>query len=328
MKKTKIFSALAAALCAVMLPLAALAADSGTAVEVTTLEQLKSELKGSGTKTIKLMNNFTYEHPMATSSTAEWNITLDLNGHTLYKTGVGRALQLQSVYGHTFTITDTSKEQTGAIICEQSNAVWIAFKANLILNAGILQSKSSSAAEISSGSMVMNGGKLICGEGQTGISFFNSGNVLTINGGDVGSYADPGSSGTVTVCGGIFNTKPAAIKDGCTVIPSADGRYEVVAKADNTTETKELNAEKVSEVMAKYGIEQEVGMTTRFDEIKLSAAGGKKGVGIVYGYDDKSFTQKFDFKGEISGGGDVAIGVFLYNIPDESKLSAPTVYTY
>ena len=215
MKKRFLSCLMALALCLTLLPTAALA--EGAPAEVSTADALIAVLADSTKNHIKLTEDIEINDTLTVSR----EVTLDLNGKVLKRTGTGRVIEVQN--SGNLTLTDSNSNETHKFKPD-GNGLWVldengseTVTGGVITGGNVGGSTGGGVKIVSGGTFTMTGGNIAGCKAHSG-GGVDVGGTFTMTGGSIaGCVAATGSGGGVLVGnGGAFEMSDGSIA-GCTV---------------------------------------------------------------------------------------------------------------
>ena len=215
MKKRILSCLMALALCLTLLPTAALA--EGAPAEVSTADALIAVLADSTKNHIKLTEDIEINDTLTVSR----EVTLDLNGKVLKRTGTGRVIEVQN--SGNLTLTDSNSNETHKFKPD-GNGLWVldengseTVTGGVITGGNVGGSTGGGVKIVSGGTFTMTGGNIAGCKAHSG-GGVDVGGTFTMTGGSIaGCVAATGSGGGVLVGnGGAFEMSDGSIA-GCTV---------------------------------------------------------------------------------------------------------------
>lgn len=204
------------ALCFTLLPTAALA-EGETIKEVNSVEELKNAIETGSNSIVKL----TADIEISTTLTVSREVTLDLNGKVLKRTGTGRVIEVQN--SGNLTLTDSNSNETHKFKPD-GNGLWVldengseTVTGGVITGGNVGGSTGGGVKIVSGGTFTMTGGNIAGCKAHSG-GGVDVGGTFTMTGGSIaGCVAATGSGGGVLVGnGGAFEMSDGSIA-GCTV---------------------------------------------------------------------------------------------------------------
>ena len=226
MKKRILSCLMALALCLTLLPTAALA-EGETIKEVNSVEELKNAIETGSNSIVKL----TADIEISTTLTVSREVTLDLNGNVLKRTGTGRVIEVQN--NGNLTLTDSTPSATHSFKVDESTKLWILDKTNgtNTVNGGVITGGNANANNndgggviiVSGGTFTMTGGNIVGCTAGSGGGVDVSGTFTMTGGSIAGCVAAHASGGGVYVeTGGAFEMSGGSIA-GCTAASTLAG---------------------------------------------------------------------------------------------------------
>ena len=222
MKKRILSCLMALALCLTLLPTAALA--EGAPAEVSTADALIAVLADSTKNHIKLTENIEINDTLTVSR----EVTLDLNGKVLKRTGTGRVIEVQN--SGNLTLTDSNSNETHKFKPD-GNGLWVldengseTVTGGVITGGNVGGSTGGGVKIVSGGTFTMTGGNIAGCTARAG-GGVDVGGTFTMTGGSIAGCVATGASGggVYVETGGIFEMSGGSIADCTAASKGANG---------------------------------------------------------------------------------------------------------
>ena len=221
MKKRFLSCLMALALCLTLLPTAALA--EGAPAEVSTADALIAVLADSTKNHIKLTEDIEINDTLTVSR----EVTLDLNGKVLKRTGTGRVIEVQN--SGNLTLTDSNSNETHKFKPD-GNGLWVLDENGSetvtggVITGGNVGGNTGGGVKIVSGTFTMTGGNIAGCKAHSG-GGVDVGGTFTMTGGSIAGCVATGASGggVYVETGGIFEMSGGSIADCTAASKGANG---------------------------------------------------------------------------------------------------------
>ena len=222
MKKRILSCLMALALCLTLLPTAALA--EGAPAEVSTADALIAVLADSTKNHIKLTEDIEINDTLTVSR----EVTLDLNGKVLKRTGTGRVIEVQN--SGNLTLTDSNSNETHKFKPD-GNGLWVldengseTVTGGVITGGNVGGSTGGGVKIVSGGTFTMTGGNIAGCTARAG-GGVDVGGTFTMTGGSIAGCVATGASGggVYVETGGIFEMSGGSIADCTAASKGANG---------------------------------------------------------------------------------------------------------
>ena len=213
---------MALALCLTLLPTAALA--EGAPAEVSTADALIAVLADSTKNHIKLTEDIEINDTLTVSR----EVTLDLNGKVLKRTGTGRVIEVQN--SGNLTLTDSNSNETHKFKPD-GNGLWVldengseTVTGGVITGGNVGGSTGGGVKIVSGGTFTMTGGNIAGCTARAG-GGVDVGGTFTMTGGSIAGCVATGASGggVYVETGGIFEMSGGSIADCTAASKGANG---------------------------------------------------------------------------------------------------------
>ncbi len=186
--------------------------------------------------TITILRDITGVDEYIRFSIQNTTYTLDLNGHTISGT-VNKMLQIAGE-GTTFTITDSSEGQSGAIQLsfDTESERWHAAlveAGTLVLNAGTISNTTTASGANATGVCVLKGAHFVMNGGAVSASSNTSAHAIRIQGDEINTTSATINGGTVTATTSTGNDAQGIFIYGGQATLTGTGIINATAAADN-----------------------------------------------------------------------------------------------
>ena len=215
---------MALALCLTLLPTAALA--EGAPAEVSTADALIAVLADSTKNHIKLTEDIEINDTLTVSR----EVTLDLNGKVLKRTGTGRVIEVKN--GANLTLVDNAETKTEKYFNKDSTGLWTlatgttenTVTGGVITGGNVGGSTGGGVKIVSGGTFTMTGGNIAGCTARAG-GGVDVGGTFTMTGGSIAGCVATGASGggVYVETGGIFEMSGGSIADCTAASKGANG---------------------------------------------------------------------------------------------------------